>query len=241
MNVIRPGFRMGKAAGVLSIVIASLIASYYSVIGGWSMEFLFKSFSGSFVKMAPDSVSSIFGNFISEPWAPIGTHLLFLGLCALIVVMGVKSGIEKFSKSSIPILFVLIVGMAVYSIFLPGAGEGVKYLLKPDFSQISPRSFVYALGQSFYSLSLGMGIVVTYGSYIRKDEDIVATSAGTAVSDHEENSEVLWLDIEEALQRDDVPDLTKKLIEAAINGNPALTRTDYFSREQHGTYSLYAK
>lgn len=65
--------------------------------------------------------------------------------------------------------------------------------------------------------------------------------SGTAVSDHEENSEVLWLDIEEALQRDDVPDLTKKLIEAAINGNPALTRTDYFSREQHGTYSLYAK
>lgn len=183
MTAIRPGFRLGKLAGVLAIFIPLLIASYYSVIGGWSLEYFVKSCTGAMVTGDPEAVSSLFGDFISRPWAPVIMHLVFLGLCASVVILGVKSGIEKFSKFSIPVLFVLIVVMLVYSVTLPGAGAGVKYLLKPDFSQITPRSFVYALGQSFYSLSLGMGAIVTYGSYVRKDEDIVVSSTGTAISD----------------------------------------------------------
>ena len=110
-------------------------------------------------------------------------QMLFLLATLVIVALGVKSGIEKFSKYSIPVLFVLILVMCIYSISLPGAGQGVRYLLHPDFSQISPRSFAYALGQSFFSLSLGAGTIVTYGSYMRSRENIIQTSAGTAVSD----------------------------------------------------------
>lgn len=183
MSHLRPGNRFWKAAGMLSVLIPTLIASYYSVIGGWSLEFLFKSGAGQIVGTSSDQVSGLFSSFISSTWGPVLMHLLFLASCAAVVASGVKSGIEKFSKLSIPVLFVLIVGMMVYSVSLPGASAGVKYLLKPDFSHVSARTFAYALGQSFYSLSLGMGAIITYGSYVSRKENIVASSIGTAVSD----------------------------------------------------------
>lgn len=183
MSGLKPGCKIWVFAGWLSIIIPLLISSYYSVIGGWSLEYLFKACSAQFVRVGPEAAEAGFPAFISSPWRPLMFHLLFMGACAFIVARGVRSGIEKFSKLSIPVLFFLIVGMMVYSLFLPGAGEGVKYLLKPDFSQITARSFANALGQSFYSLSLGMGAIITYGSYVHKDEDIVVSSAGTAVSD----------------------------------------------------------
>ena len=94
-----------------------------------------------------------------------------------------KSGIEKFSKFSIPLLFVLIVVILAYSLTMPGSEKGVEYLLKPDFSKLSGKTFAFALGQSFYSLSLGMGIIITYSSYISKDENLIVSGAGTAVAD----------------------------------------------------------
>ena len=108
--------------------------------------------------------------------------MVFLFLTALIVYFGVNKGIERFSKVSIPVLFVLIVIIAVYSMTLPGAGEGVRYLVKPDFSKLTPDAYASALGQSFYSMSLGMGIVVTYSSYVHKDENLVASGVGTVLA-----------------------------------------------------------
>ena len=178
-----PGKRLWKAVGFLPILIPTMIASYYSVIGGWSVEYFFKSCSMVFATVSPDSVSGMFGDFISTAWAPVLLHLLFFLLSAIVVAFGVKSGIEKFSKLCLPVLFVLIVLIAVYSISLPGSAAGVKYLFKPDFSELTPRTFAYALGQSFYSLSLGMGTIITYASYVRKNENIMVSSAGTAVSD----------------------------------------------------------
>jgi len=178
-----PERRFFKLAGILSVAIPFIISSYYSVIGGWSLAYFIKSLSAEFVHFAPDQVSSIFGGFISSTWAPILMHLVFLALCAVVVAFGVKTGIERFSKVTIPVLFVLIVSMAVYSISLPGASEGVRYLTKLDFSQLTPSTFAYAMGQSFYSLSLGMGAIITYGSYVHSDENIVASSIGTAISD----------------------------------------------------------
>lgn len=183
MSELDPGRRFWKFAGLLAIIIPLLIDSYYSVIGGWSLDYLLKACGGQFINNTPDEVSGLFGSFISSPWAPLIFHLVFLAISCFIVGFGVKTGIEKFSKVSIPVLFFLILGMIAYSVTLPGAGAGVKYLFKPDFSQITPRSFAYALGQSFYSLSLGMGAIVTYGSYVHKKEDLVVSSAGTAVSD----------------------------------------------------------
>ena len=172
-----------RAVGYLSILIPTLIASYYSVIGGWSLEYFIKSCTLSFVQTPPEEVSGLFGAFVASPWAPVLTHLAFLGVSVAVVAGGVKSGIEKFSKITLPALFVLVLVILGYSVSLPGAGEGVRYLLHPDWSQLTPRTFAYALGQSFYSLSLGMGCIITYGSYVSKKENILATGAGTALSD----------------------------------------------------------
>jgi NSS family neurotransmitter:Na+ symporter len=109
--------------------------------------------------------------------------MVFLFLTALIVYFGVNKGIERFSKVSIPVLFVLIVIIAVYSMTLPGAGDGVRYLVKPDFSKLTPDAYAAALGQSFFSLSLGVGTMLTYASYVRKDENILLSGTGTAFFD----------------------------------------------------------
>jgi len=178
-----PGRKFWKYVSILPILIPTLIVSYYSVIGGWSLEYFFKACSLDFLRTAPEAASGLFSGFVSSTWTPVIMHLLFLAASSVVVALGVKAGIEKFSKFILPVLFFLIVAIALYSMSLPGAGEGVKYLFKPDFSEFTPRTFAFALGQSFYSLSLGMGIIITYGSYVRKDENIMVSSAGTAVSD----------------------------------------------------------
>ena len=172
-----------KAAGYLTILIPTLIASYYSVIGGWSVEYFIKSCGMTFVKTPPEEVSGLFAPFVSSAWTPVVMHLVFLTACVGVVAGGVKSGIEKFSKVSLPVLFVLIIFILGYSVALQGAGAGVRYLLHPDWSELTPRTFAYAMGQSFFSLSLGMGAIITYGSYVSKRENILVTSSGTAVSD----------------------------------------------------------
>ncbi|MBR3653628.1 MAG: sodium-dependent transporter [Bacteroidales bacterium] len=172
-----------RAAGYLTILIPTLIASYYSVIGGWSVEYFVQSCGLTFVKTAPERVSGLFAPFVSSTWTPVLMHLVFLTACVGVVAGGVKSGIEKFSKVSLPVLFVLIIFILGYSVALPGAGAGVRYLLHPDWSELTPRTFAYAMGQSFFSLSLGMGAIITYGSYVSKRENILVTSSGTAVSD----------------------------------------------------------
>ena len=183
MSSLRPGKRVWKFAGYLAVLIPLIICSYYSVIGGWSMDFMLKSFSGFFVRTSTDEVTGLFGNLTDSVWKPAVMHLLFLGVSCLVVMRGVKTGIEKFSRLSMPVLFILIIVMICYSVTLPGAEAGIEYLLKPDFSHLTPRSFAYAMGQSFYSLSLGMGIIITYGAYVSKHENILASSAGTAVAD----------------------------------------------------------
>lgn len=182
-NVLAPGKPFWKAIGILTIIIPTIIASYYSVIGGWSIEYFVKSCGMAFSNMAPDEAEGIFGNFISRPWAPVITHLVFLFLSVLVVAFGVNSGIGRFSKAAIPVLFVLILVIIGYSLSLPGAGAGVRYLFKPDLSQLTPTTFAYAMGQSFYSLSLGMGIIITYSSYMSRKENILFSSGVTAVSD----------------------------------------------------------
>lgn len=183
MSKLRPGKKFWKGAGFLPFIIPLLIASYYSVIGGWALGFLFKSISGQMVSTAPEAAEGLFAQFQATGIQPITMHLLFLAGCSLILVFGVRSGIEKFSKLSLPVLFFLIVSMAVYSLNLPGSDGGVRYLLRPDFSQVGPSTFAYALGQSFYSLSLGTGAIITYGSYVRREENITSSCIGTAVCD----------------------------------------------------------
>ena len=182
MNTLAPDSKW-KWLGLLTIITPLIILSYYSVVGGWAIEYLFKSATFTFTPDSAENVTGMFGEFASSVWGPIVCLFIFLFLTALIVFFGVKKGIEKFSNISIPILFVLIVAIAIYSLTLPGAGEGVRYLVKPDFSKLTPGAFSAALGQSFFSLSLGVGTMLTYSSYVSEKEDLIASGAGTAVSD----------------------------------------------------------
>ena len=169
--------------GFLMVFTPLWIVSYYSVVGGWSLEYLVQALRLDFIHTSPEMMSGSFERFISRTWDPLGFHLAFLAVTVTIVALGVKSGIEKFSKICLPILFALVVLIAVYSLTLPGAQKGVAYLFRPDFSKVTIGTCLDALGQSFYSLSLGMGIIITYSSYVSKKENLMASGAGTAVSD----------------------------------------------------------
>ena len=179
---ISPGTKW-KYMGLLTIISALIILSFYSVVGGWSVEYFVKSLTLSFSRGGADSVPAVFGSFISKPVAPLVCHTIFLLLTALIVGFGVKKGIELFSKVTLPLLFILIVVILVYSLSLPGSSAGIAYLVKPDFSKITVETVAYAMGQSFFSLSLGVGTILTYSSHISKSENLMASGIGTAASD----------------------------------------------------------
>ena len=170
--------------GLFTIIVPLVVLSYYSVIGGWSVEYLLKSVSFSFTGEASQSVfHSMFTDFVSSTWVPLIAHTAFLLVTTLIVIVGIKDGIEKFSKVMMPLLFFIVVAIAIYSMTLPGASAGLDYLFNPDFSKITGKAIAAALGQAFFSLSLGFGTIMTYASYVSKQENIMFQSAATAVSD----------------------------------------------------------
>lgn len=169
--------------GIISVVASISIMSFYSVVGGWTLEYIFKSFSPNFLTSDSSSLSSQFSGFSKSGVLPVVMHLLFLGLSALIVVAGVKNGIEKYSKILMPILFFLVLLLALRSITLEGSSEGVRFLLRPDFSKITGSTVLAALGQAFFSLSLGMGCIITYGSYVNKKENLFKISLMSAAAD----------------------------------------------------------
>lgn len=166
--------------GYLASVVPVIILPYYSVIGGWVTKYLVAFLSGNVSAAAKDGY---FNKFISSTGEPILYFAIFIGLTALIVLFGVEKGIEKVSKIMMPALVVLSVGIAVYSITLPGALKGVVYYLKPDFSHFSVTTVIAAIGQLFYSMSLAMGIMITYGSYMKKDVNIESATRQISIFD----------------------------------------------------------
>ena len=170
--------------GLFTIFVPMVVLSYYSVIGGWSIEYLLKSCTFSFTGGASQaSINTFFTNFVTSTWGPLAVHTAFLFLTMLIVVVGIKDGIERFSKVMMPLLFLMVLSIAIYSLTLPGAMAGVDYLFNPDFSKITGKACAAALGQAFFSLSLGFGTILTYASYVDKKEDILFQSTATAASD----------------------------------------------------------
>lgn len=172
-----------KKVGLVTFAGTLVIVSFYSIVGGWSLDFLVRSVFGEFSSMSGDEVTGVFSRMSSSVWEPLVAHFLFMGCSAVIVALGIKNGIEKFSKIMMPSLLVMIVAIMLYSITLPGAGEGIRYLVKPDFSKITPSTIAYAMGQSFFSLSLGVGCVLTYSSYMRKEDNIAFTGFSTMILD----------------------------------------------------------
>ena len=152
--------------GTIASLVPVIILPYYSVIGGLIAKYFYTFVSGGISDATSDG---FFGNFISSPVEPVVWFAIFLGLTALVVLFGVEKGIEKVSKFMMPVLVALTIFIAVYAMSMPGALEGVKYYLTPDFSKFSITTVLAAMGQLFYSMSLAMGIMITYGSYMKKD------------------------------------------------------------------------
>ncbi len=155
--------------GVLTSLVPMIILPYYSVIGGWVTKYLFDFAIGNGLAAANDSY---FTAFISRTGEPVFWFTVFMGLTALVVLFGVENGVEKVSKFMMPVLVVLSVVIAIYSVTRPGAGAGLEYYLKPDFSKFSVKTVLAAMGQLFYSMSLAMGIMITYGSYMKKEVNL---------------------------------------------------------------------
>lgn len=168
-------------AGVLGVLSAFFIMGFYPVVGGWSSAYVLKSFTG--LLSDPATIGDAFGAFIGNPIEPIAWMLFFLLLNILIVAKGIAGGIEKAGKVLMPTLFVLLILIAIRSITLPGSSAGLSFLFAPDFSKVGGATILAALGQAFFSLSLGMGCMMTYGSYLNKSENLPSNALIVTVMD----------------------------------------------------------
>lgn len=169
-----------KTGGWINAIIPMLIVPYYSVIGGWVLKYLFEYLKGNVSSLATDTY---FTSFLSDSVSMEFWFIIFSILTIIVILGGVKSGIERVSKIMMPLLVVLALIVAGYSISLPGAMEGVKYFLIPNFKNFSFMTIVAAMGQMFYSLSIAMGILITYGSYLEKEIDIEKSTSQVELFD----------------------------------------------------------
>ncbi|MFW6343651.1 MAG: sodium-dependent transporter, partial [Sediminispirochaetaceae bacterium] len=164
--------------GALGVLAGFVILSFYSVVGGWSIAYFFKAITGGLT--TGTEFGAVFGGLISSSGEPLLWHAAFMLLTIGIIATGVVKGIDRGVRVLMPALFVLLLILVIRSITLPGAGEGLAFYLKPDFSNFTANSLLDAVGQAFFSLSLGMGCMITYGSYMR-DSDTVGDNAGWVV------------------------------------------------------------
>jgi NSS family neurotransmitter:Na+ symporter len=182
-KVLAPNHKGWIGVGVLSIVTALIIYSFYSVVAGWTLNYIVLSGSNQLSGKNPAEISQLFADFTQGSFWPLVYQFIFLGLTAGIVILGVQKGIEKYTKILMPILLLLMILMCVRSLTLDGARQGIDFLFKPDFSKITGNTALEALGQALFSLSIGMGAVCTYGSYIRKEDNLFTTSLWIAGAD----------------------------------------------------------
>lgn len=169
------GHKGWGAVGAIEIFAGLVILAFYCVVAGWSLEYIIQSISQGFGGMTYGEMSDMFDNFINSN-RPVMWTLIFLGMNCIILAFGVSKGIERCSKFMIPALFGILLLLAVVSIWQDGWAKGATFLLKPDWSAVTGQTIIMALGQSFFSLSLGMAAMTTYGSYIQKDQSLVSVS-----------------------------------------------------------------
>jgi NSS family neurotransmitter:Na+ symporter len=161
--------------GALGVIAGFVILSFYSVVAGWSLAYLFKSVFGSLPEGT--DFAGVFNLHITSTYSPLIWHGVFMFLTLGIISAGVVKGIDRTTKILMPLFFVMLVILAVRSLTLPGASAGIAFYLKPDFSELTARSILCALGQVFFTLSLGMGCMITYGSYLGKKDNVVTSGA----------------------------------------------------------------
>ncbi len=169
--------------GLMGVVAAFMILAFYTVVSGWTLEYIYQSFTGNLVGKNTSQLKEMFSGFRSDSVRPVLWFIIFMIFTGYIVISGVKNGIEKYTKILMPLLFIMLMAMAIYVLTFEGSSKGLKFLFHPDFSKITPDVILKALGQAFFSLSIGMGTLITYGSYIRKDDNMASTAISVATAD----------------------------------------------------------
>jgi NSS family neurotransmitter:Na+ symporter len=176
-------FTNWELVGWMGILAGIFILSFYSVIAGWTISYIIKSLSGSFILITAAGSSAKFQTFVSDPEKLILWHTIFMILTCYIVSKGIKSGIEKAIKFLIPGLFLILIGLAVYASTLPGFSEAMMYFFVADFDKVNSSVVLSAMSMAFFSLSIGMGSLMVYGSYLPDDTSIFQVSSAVAFSD----------------------------------------------------------
>ncbi len=169
--------------GWMGVIAAFCILAFYGVVAGWTLEYVVKAVMNGFAGKTPNDLGGMFGGFISRAGKPVFWQVLFMILTGLIVTAGIKDGIEKYSKILMPVLLAILIILVIRGVTLPGAGAGLSFLFKPDFSKLSADAILQALGHAFFSLSLGMGTMITYGSYLGKRENLGVAALQVTIAD----------------------------------------------------------
>lgn len=172
-----------QLAGWVSVAAAFIILSYYSVVAGWTLDYVWRALQGAFVGQSAAAIEQQFDGLIGDGTRQIICHLGFIVLSLAIVIGGVHKGIERWSKILMPVLFALLLLLFVNGLLSAGATEGLRFMFYPDFSKLTPASVLEAMGHSFYTLSLGMAIIITYGSYLDNDVNLVGAGLRVALLD----------------------------------------------------------
>ena len=171
-----------RLVGLLGVLTGFLITGYYSVVSGWCLQYVVGATTGA-LHGDPEYVHNYFGEFVSNPWKPILWAVVFLVMAHLVIVRGVRNGIEKASKMMMPTLFVLLLVIVVASCMLPNASKGIDFLLHPQFSKVNSNVFLGALGQAFYSMSIAMGCICTYASYFTRHTNLAKSALQISLID----------------------------------------------------------
>ncbi|MEE8076358.1 MAG: sodium-dependent transporter [Candidatus Binatia bacterium] len=181
-RTLRPG-SLWVFTGWLGVITGFVILSYYAVVGGWVLHFTFLSLKNSFLGKSPEEVSAMYDVLRGSPLRQIFWHTAFMFITIGIVAAGIHRGIERGNKIMMPALFLLLCGLLVYALQSDGAKAGLNFLLTPRWDQMSPTGVLEALGQAFFSLSLGMGAMITYGSYLKGEANLIKSSFYVAIGD----------------------------------------------------------
>lgn len=170
-------------AGWFCVASCFLILGFYGVIAGWSFAHAAKALSGVFNGLRAEQIGDKFSEHIRNPFWPVFWHFIFMGVTAVIVIAGVRKGIERFSKIFMPMLLFILIILSIRSVTLQGASDGLKFLFNPDFSQVSAMTVLTALGAAFFSIGIGNGVMVTFGSYLKKDTEPGSIALKVTITD----------------------------------------------------------
>lgn len=181
--VLEPRRRWWHSPGWISVAAAFIISSYYSVVAGWTLDYVFRALMGSFSGESAATIEAMFAGLLADGGRQSFWHLIFMLLCLGVVGGGVQKGIERWSKILMPLLLLLLTLLLVNGMLSSGARQGLEFMFRPDFTKLTPSSVLEALGHAFFTLSLGMAAMITYGSYLQRNENLFGASMRVALLD----------------------------------------------------------